>query len=198
MYVRPIQIDVRKPPWGRAPLRVYQGDANATLIRATVTDGGSPIDVSRLQARFECVKPDGTWIREHARVKPPSTVEYVLPPQASAAEGLIDNACFRLLDGAEEIGSAGPVEILVLPSIDSAGAGESGSYCPELDGLMGEMRDLIDAGGAKEYAALVGKPSIEGRTLDGDLLLPDIGVEALGNSDVEAMFNERYRETKGI
>ena len=106
-------------------------------------------------------------------------------------------ACFRLVrDGA--VDSAGPFAIEVLPSIESAGAGESGSYCPELDGLMNEMRQLIVDGGAKDYAALVGKPSIGGRTLEGDMALEDIGVVELGNVEIESMFNEKMAERTGL
>ncbi|WP_233975715.1 BppU family phage baseplate upper protein, partial [Eggerthella lenta] len=174
MHVCDIRLDLRKPDWDRPPVRVMRGDADATVVRAHILDGGEPADLSHAQARFEAVKPDGTWVREEAAAKPGGVVEYVLPPQVSAVEGLIEGACFRLVrDGA--VDSAGPFAIEVLPSIESAGAGESGSYCPELDGLMDEMRQLIVDGGAKDYAALVGKPSIGGRTLEGDMALEDIG-----------------------
>ena len=86
----------------------------------------------------------------------------------------------------------------MLPSIESAGAGESGSYCPELDRLMNEMRQLIVDGGAKDYAALVGKPSFGGRTLEGDMALEDIGVVELGNVEIESMFNAKMAERTGL
>lgn len=201
MHVCNIRLDLRKPDWDRPPVRVMRGDANATVIRATVLDGGSPVDLSRAQPRFECVKPDGTWVRELAQAKPGGVIEYVLPPQVSAVEGVIDGACFRVageVGEAGEVDSAGPFAIEVLPSIEGAGAGESGSYCPELDGLMDEMRQLIVDGGAKDYAALFGKPSINGRTLEGNMQLADIGILQVTNSDIEAMFNEKYREAKGL
>lgn len=197
MHVCDIRLDLRKPDWDRPPVRVMRGDADATVVRAHILDGGEPADLSHAQARFEAVKPDGTWVREEAAAKPGGVVEYVLPPQVSAVEGLIEGACFRLVrDGA--VDSAGPFAIEVLPSIESAGAGESGSYCPELAGLMDEMRQLIVDGGAKDYAALVGKPSIGGRTLEGDMALEDIGVVELGNVEIESMFNEKMTERTGL
>lgn len=198
MHVCNIRLDLRKPDWDRPPLRVFQGDANATVLCIELLDGGEPFDVAHLTPRFECVKPDGTWVRELAASKQPNTVEYVLPPQLAAVPGPIEGACFKLLDGAGEVGSAGPFAIEVLPGIESAGAGESGSYCPELDGLMDEMRQLIVDGGAKDYAALVGKPSINGQTLEGDLQLADIGILRVSNSDIEAMFNDKYRVAEGL
>lgn len=198
MHVCNIRLDLRKPDWDRPPLRVMQGDSDATVIRVQVLDGGEPADLAHLQPRFECVKPDGTWVRELAAPKPGGMVEYVLPPQVSAAAGLIDGACFRLIAEDGEVDSAGPFAIEVLPSIEAAGAGESGSYCPELDGLMDEMRQLIVDGGAKDYAALVGKPSIGGRALDGDMTLEDIGIAELGNVEIESMFNDRMAERIGL
>ena len=183
MHVCDIRLDLRKPDWDRPPVRVMRGDADATVVRAHILDGGEPADLSHAQARFEAVKPDGTWVREEAAAKPGGVVEYVLPPQVSAVEGLIEGACFRLIrDGA--VDSAGPFAIEVLPSIESAGAGE--------------LRQLIVDGGAKDYAALVGKPSIGGKTLEGDMALEDIGVVELGNVEIESMFNEKMAERTGL
>lgn len=187
MHLVCLKLDVRKPYGGAPSVRVYQGDGEAVLIRAGIMDGGRPYSTAGTTPRFECIKPDGTWVREIAVGKAPNVVEYVLPPQVAAAEGLIDNACFRLLRGAE-VDSAGPFAIEVLPSVDGAAGGPSGSYSPELDGLMDELRELIVDGGAKDYAALVGKPRIGGRTLEGDLALADIGIKAVSNKEIEAMF----------
>ena len=116
MHVCDIRLDLRKPDWDRPPVRVMRGDADATVVRAHILDGGEPADLSHAQARFEAVKPDGTWVREEAAAKPGGVVEYVLPPQVSAVEGLIEGACFRLVrDGA--VDSAGPFAIEVQPSI---------------------------------------------------------------------------------
>ena len=174
---------------GQAPVRVMRGDADATVVRAHILDGGEPADLSHAQARFEAVKPDGTWVREEAAAKPGGVVEYVLPPQVSAVEGLIEGACFRLVrDGA--VDSAGPFAIEVLPSIESAGAGESGSYCPELDGLMDEMRQLIVDGGARTTPPWSASRRSAGRTLEGTWRSRTSGVVELGNVEIESMFNE--------
>ena len=97
MHVCDIRLDLRKPDWDRPPVRVMRGDADATVVRAHILDGGEPADLSHAQARFEAVKPDGTWVREEAAAKPGGVVEYVLPPQVSAVEGLIEGACFLSL-----------------------------------------------------------------------------------------------------
>lgn len=60
MHVCDIRLDLRKPDWDRPPVRVMRGDADATVVRAHILDGGEPADLSHAQARFEAVKPDGT------------------------------------------------------------------------------------------------------------------------------------------
>lgn len=197
MTVYDLRLDLRKTRCA-ATVRVRRGDAGSAAIRATVTDRGRRVPLAGRTVRFECVKPDGTWIREEADVVGPSSVLYVLPPQAASVEG-VSLGYFRIADpDGSQVGSTASVGIEVMPSIEGAGAGESASYCPELDELMDEMRDLIVAGGAKDYAALVGKPSIEGRTLEGDMTLADIGITKGTNRGIEAMFSETYRTKKGL
>lgn len=44
-------------------------------------------------------------------------------------------------------------------------------------------------GGTDDYNALRNKPSLEGTTLQGDLMLPDVNVHALTNTQIEAIFD---------
>lgn len=188
VHVIDMRLDIRKPGSPVKTVRVYQGDTLSTVLRVEVLDGGLPCDLSGLQARFECIKPDNTWVRELAATEPPNLVAYILPPEVAACEGLIDNAYLRFAGPGGDIDSAGPFCIEVIPSIDSAGAGESESYCPELDTLLGEMRNLVSSGELKDYGVLNNKPSIEGAVLTGRLNLADIGITAMSNAEIEAMF----------
>ena len=46
MHVCDIRLDLRKPDWDRPPVRVMRGDADATVVRAHILDGGEPADLS--------------------------------------------------------------------------------------------------------------------------------------------------------
>ena len=188
MTVYDLVLDLRKTRCGSV-VRMRQGDVGAIAVGAAGADRGARVPRARRRARFEAIKPDGTWIRDEADVTGPSTIEYALPPQAASCEGVIEHAYFRVIEAdGSQVGSTSAFAIEVLPSIEGAGAGESASYSPELDELMDEMRRLIVDGGAKDYSALVGKPTVNGRTLEGDMQLADLGITKGTNKGIEAMF----------
>ena len=69
MHVCDIRRDLRKPDWDRPPVRVMRGDADATVVRAHILDGGEPADLSHAQARFEAVKRLETGRHHQIRVQ---------------------------------------------------------------------------------------------------------------------------------
>ena len=83
-----LRLDVRRSG-SQASIRMRQGEQKARRIVAALTDGGKPLGYEYLDAAIlRAVKPDGTVLLDDCELTG-SIVEYEIPEQLAAVEGLI-------------------------------------------------------------------------------------------------------------
>lgn len=131
----------------RPRVQITQGDRRSRVIEATVTDGGSPMDLTGKRARFRAELPHGkVVIDDGCEVADPESgvVVYTLSDEMAASHAVITNAYFEVYDDAGYSLAASKMVIEVGGGVDLGGARPS-DYVPELDRLKAEARDAIVA-----------------------------------------------------
>lgn len=132
-----ITLDTKKEAF---PVRitVRAGEKGSCAIKATITANGNPYDLTGCTARFECVKPDLTMVRDAATVSG-STITYTMATEAMSAVGTIKTGYFAIIKGSTVVETTGNVCVKVLPSAEVSSVGLSGHYVPEIDDMIAEM-----------------------------------------------------------
>lgn len=65
-----LDLDLDKSPRIGARVRVRQGDKESCVVEASVFDAGAQADLSGKSARFCCLKPDRTMVRDASLCRP--------------------------------------------------------------------------------------------------------------------------------
>lgn len=140
-----LDLDLDKSPRIGARVRVRQGDKESCVIEASVFDSGSQADLSGKSARFCCLKPDKTMVRDASCEVSGSTVTYTLDQQVSAVSGLIQLAYFEVLDAdGAVVDSTQAFSIEVEEGAEAGSSGVSQSYYSELDALIDQYEQAIE------------------------------------------------------
>ena len=139
-----LDLDLDKSPRIGARVRVRQGDKESCVVEASVFDSGAQADLSGKSARFCCLKPDRTMVRDASCKVSGSAITYTLDQQVSAAAGLIELAYFEVLDASGSvIDSTQAFTIEVEEGAEAGSSGVSQSYYSELDALITQYEQAI-------------------------------------------------------
>ena len=139
-----ISLDLDKSPRIGARVRVRQGDKESCIVTASVFDSGAQADLSGKSARFCCLKPDRTMVRDASCEVSGSAITYTLNQQVSAASGVIELAYFEVLDASGAvIDSTQAFTIEVEEGAEAGSSGVSEDYFSELDDLIARYEQAI-------------------------------------------------------
>lgn len=139
-----ISLDLDKSPRIGERVRVRQGDKESCIVRASIFDSGEQADLSGKSARFCCLKPDRTMVRDASCEVSGSAITYTLDQQVSAASGVIELAYFEVLDASGAvIDSTQAFTIEVEEGAEAGSSGVSEDYFSELDDLIARYEQAI-------------------------------------------------------
>lgn len=140
-----ISLDLDKSLRIGSHVRVRQGDKESCVIEASVFDSGSQADLSGKIARFCCLKPDRTMVRDASCEVSGSVITHTLDQQVSAVAGLIQLAYFEVLDASGAVvDSTQAFTIEVEEGAEAGSSGVSQSYYSELDALIDQYEQAIE------------------------------------------------------
>lgn len=139
-----LDLDLDKSPRIGARVRVRQGDKESCVIEASIFDAGAQADLSGKSARFCCLKPDRTMVRDASCEVSGNVVTHTLDQQVSAVAGLIQLAYFEVLDASGAVvDSTQAFSIEVEEGAEAGSSGVSQSYYSELDALVEQYKQAI-------------------------------------------------------
>ena len=132
-------------------IRMVRGEAGSIEVVAKLLDGGDPFDATGLSVRFMAVLAGGKSVADPVPASDVSgdTVAYTLPSGVGATPGDTRAAMFELSDG-------DGYRIYTEPFVVSVGNGPSptsgdiGSYVPELDALISQLKEAVAAEAERE------------------------------------------------
>ena len=136
-----IDLDLDKGTSRPGVVRVRVGDRASCTIVADIYDCGAQADLAGRAARFECLKPDGTMVRDANCNISGSTVTYTLADEVSAVEGSISVAYFAIVKGADVVDTTQCITVEVLPNAEGGSTGVSESWYSEVDALLAKMEE---------------------------------------------------------
>lgn len=134
-------------------IRMVRGEAGSIEVVAKLLDGGDPFDATGLSVRFVAVLAGGKSVADPVPASGVSgdTVAYTLPSGVGATPGDTRAAMFELSSGDD-------YRIYTEPFVVSVGDGPSptsgdiGSYIPELDALISQLKEAVAAEAERETA----------------------------------------------
>ena len=139
-----LDLDLDKSPRIGARVRVRQGDKESCVVEASVFDSGAQADLSGKSARFCCLKPDRTMVRDASCEINGNVITHTLDQQVSAASGVIELAYFEVLDASGSVvDSTQAFTIEVEEGAEAGSSGVSQSYYSELDALISQYEQAI-------------------------------------------------------
>lgn len=130
-----ITVDTRKGPWVGDPVRVRVGDVGSCVIVAHVTEGSAERRLDGLTARFECLKPDGTVVRDSECVVEGSTITHTLAKHVAQYPGECAAAYFSLVNADGTLVDSTQSFALVVQDGTGTG-GVSSDYISDINQLM--------------------------------------------------------------
>ena len=155
-----LDLDLDKSPRIGARVRVRQGDVESCVVEASVFDAGAQADLSGRSARFCCLKPDRTMVRDTSCEVSGSVITHTLDQQVSAVSGLIQLAYFEVLDGTGAVvDSTQAFSIEVEEGAEAGSSGVSQSYYSELDALISQYEQAIQQSQSDYEAAEASRQS---------------------------------------
>lgn len=131
----------------RPRVQITQGDRRSRVIEATVTDGGSPMDLTGKRARFRAELPRGKVVIDdgcEVADAEAGVIRYTVGDEVAARAAVISDAYFEIYDEEGYSLAASKVVVEVGRGVDVDGERPS-DYVPELDRLKAEARDAIGA-----------------------------------------------------
>lgn len=139
-----LDLDLDKSPRIGARVRVRQGDKESCVVEASIFDAGAQADLSGKSARFCCLKPDRTMVRDASCSISGNVVTHTLDQQVSAVAGLIQLAYFEVLDASGAVvDSTQAFSVEVEEGAEAGSSGVSQSYYSELDALISQYEQAI-------------------------------------------------------
>ena len=153
MAVFEISLDVSKASVVPKAVRARVGDSESCVIKATVTRSGTEYDLTGKGVRFECMLPDGSFVRDAGVEVDGSTIEYAVPAEILRSPGIVKVCYFRIFQGTEVIDSTETLSLDVKPGLDPCSLEVPGDYLPELDEALvdGVAARLLALPGTRYY-----------------------------------------------
>lgn len=160
-----LELDLDKGPRMVQTVRVRVGDRGSCRIRAKVRKNGSDFPLDGYSARFECLKADGTYIRDTACTVSGSTIEHTLCPEAASAPGRARVAYFAIVKGQDVVDSTESFALDVQRNMESGATGASSGYVGEVDEMLAALeeqkRQAAEATSKAEDAARAAEDAAE-------------------------------------
>ena len=184
-----ITVDTRKGPWVGDPVRVRVGDVGSCVIVAHVTEGSAERDLAGLTARFECLKPDGTVVRDSECEVDGSTITHTLARHVAQYPGECAAAYFSILNADGTLVDSTQSFALVVQDGTGTG-GVSSDYISDISTLMA----LLEAQKQKYATAEAAREEAEGARATAEGTRED--AEAIRDaSEGERVANEEARQS---
>ena len=130
----------------RPRVQITQGDRRSRVIEATVTDGGSPMDLTGKRARFRAELPLGKVIIDdgcEVADAEAGVVRYTVGDEVAARAAVISDAYFEIYDEEGYSLAASKMVVEVGRGVDVDGERPS-DYVPELDRLKAEFARIAE------------------------------------------------------
>lgn len=130
----------------RPRVQITQGDRRSRVIEATVTDGGSPMDLTGKRARFRAELPLGKVVIDdgcEVADAEAGVVRYTVGDEVAARAAVISDAYFEIYDEEGYSLAASKMVVEVGRGIDVDGERPS-DYVPELDRLKAEFARIAE------------------------------------------------------
>lgn len=130
----------------RPRVQITQGDRRSRVIEATVTDGGSPMDLTGKRARFRAELPLGKVIIDdgcEVADAEAGVVRYTVGDEVAARAAVISDAYFEIYDEEGYSLAASKMVVEVGRGVDVDGECPS-DYVPEFDRLKAEFARIAE------------------------------------------------------
>lgn len=130
----------------RPRVQITQGDRRSRVIEATVTDGGSPMDLTGKRARFRAELPLGKVVIDdgcEVADAEAGVVRYTVGDEVAARAAVISDAYFEIYDEEGYSPAASKMVVEVGRGVDVDGERPS-DYVPELDRLKAEFARIAE------------------------------------------------------
>ena len=130
----------------RPRVQITQGDRRSRVIEATVTDGGSPMDLTGKRARFRAELPLGKVVIDdgcEVADAEAGVVRYTVGDEVAARAAVISDAYFEIYDEEGYSLAASKMVVEVGRGVDVDGERPS-DYVPELDRLKAEFARIAE------------------------------------------------------
>ena len=130
----------------RPRVQITQGDRRSRVIEATVTDGGSPMDLTGKRARFRAELPLGNVVIDdgcEVADAEAGVVRYTVGDEVAARAAVISDAYFEIYDEEGYSLAASKMVVEVCRGVDVDGERPS-DYVPELDRLKAEFARIAE------------------------------------------------------
>ena len=130
----------------RPRVQITQGDRRSRVIEATVTDGGSPMDLTGKRARFRAELPLGKVVIDdgcEVADAEAGVIRYTVGDEVAARAAVISDAYFEIYDEEGYSLAASKMVVEVGRGVDVDGE-RPGDYVPELDRLKAELARIAE------------------------------------------------------
>lgn len=130
----------------RPRVQITQGDRRSRVIEATVTDGGSPMDLTGKRARFRAELPLGKVVIDdgcEVADAEAGVARYTVGDEVAARAAVISDAYFEIYDEEGYSLAASKMVVEVGRGVDVDGERPS-DYVPELDRLKAEFARIAE------------------------------------------------------
>lgn len=130
----------------RPRVQITQGDRRSRVIEATVTDGGSPMDLTGKRARFRAELPRGKVVIDdgcEVADAEAGVIRYTVGDEVAARAAVISDAYFEIYDEEGYSLAASKIVVEVGRGVDVDGERPS-DYVPELDRLKAELARIAE------------------------------------------------------
>lgn len=130
----------------RPRVQITQGDRRSRVIEATVTDGGSPMDLTGKRARFRAELPLGKVVIDdgcEVADAEAGVIRYTVGDEVAARAAVISDAYFEIYDEEGYSLAASKMVVEVGRGVDVDGERPS-DYVPELDRLKAELARIAE------------------------------------------------------
>lgn len=155
MYTEERVLDITKSAVARSmvePLYLRRGEGEATVLKATVLDGGEPMNVSGYSVTFKLLNPDKQYVDVPASVDNAANgeVSVVISHDMTEISGTTEIAYFEFSNGSR-IATTNDIPIVILASNDLTAA-DVEAYQTEIDKLVEQLGQKVITSVTVEYA----------------------------------------------
>ena len=162
-----LDLDLSKSPDHKQKVFIRQGERNATLIEAHITDGGEPVDLSQFEMYFEMRHPRGAMLEDDVTEYSGNVLTYTVCEQATQETGTVEVAYFAFRGKRGDpplFATTQAFAVIILPNAQCDKNKVAEAYSSEIERMLQwchdtflaneEERDaLVDAACNKAYEA---------------------------------------------